>query len=57
MVASSFDIQMLEPAQPTEKKILEIQSGGRSAEVQGTPEAVDTMEDMLREFEMLKRGM
>lgn len=57
MIASSFDIQMLEPAQPTEKKILEIQSGSKSAELQGTPEAVDTMEDMLREFEMLKRGM
>jgi len=43
--------------QPTEKKILEIQSGGKSAELQGTPEAVDSVEEMLREFEMLKRSM
>lgn len=57
MIASSFDIEGIETMQPTEKKILEIQSGGKSAELQGTPEAVDGMEDILREFEMLKRSM
>lgn len=57
MIASSFDIKGIETMQPTEKKILEIQSGGKSAELQGTPEAVDGMEDILREFEMLKRSM
>ena len=57
MIASSFDIQEIETMQPTEKKVLELVSGGKSANLEGTPEAVDTMEDMLREFEMLKRGM
>ncbi|WP_353141364.1 tape measure protein [Acinetobacter pragensis] len=57
MVASSFDLTPLQDIQPTEKKIIEIQSGGKSAELQGTPEAVDGMEDILREFEMLKRSM
>ena len=57
LIASSFDIEGIETMQPTEKKILEIQSGGKSAELQGTPEAVDGMEDILREFEMLKRSM
>lgn len=57
MIASSFDLTPLQDIQPTEKKILEIQSGGKSAELQGTPEAVDSVEEMLREFEMLKRGM
>ena len=42
---------------PTEKKVLELQSGGKAAELQGTPEAVDSVEEMLREFEMLKRSM
>jgi len=57
LIASSFDIEGIETMQPTEKKILEIQSGGKSAELQGTPEAVDSVEEMLREFEMLKRSM
>ena len=57
LIATSFDMQGIENMQPTEKKILEIQSGGKSVELQGTPEAVDGMEDILREFEMLKRSM
>ncbi|RLL17010.1 tape measure protein [Acinetobacter chengduensis] len=57
MVASSFDLTPLQDIQPTEKKIIEIQSGGKSAELEGTPEAVDSMEEILREFEMLKKGM
>lgn len=57
MIASSFDIQEIETMQPTEKKVLELQSGGKAAELQGTPEAVDSVEEMLREFEMLKRSM
>ncbi|MDH1727551.1 tape measure protein [Acinetobacter johnsonii] len=57
MIATSFDIQGIENMQPTEKKVLELQSGGKAAELQGTPEAVDSVEEMLREFEMLKRSM
>lgn len=57
MVASSFDITPLQDIQPTEKKILELQSGGKVAELQGTPEAVNSVEEMLQEFEMLKRSM
>jgi hypothetical protein len=57
LIATSFDMQGIENMQPTEKKVLEIQSGGKSVELQGTPEAVDGMEDILREFEMLKRSM
>ncbi|RKG37353.1 tape measure protein [Acinetobacter sp. WCHAc060007] len=57
MIASGFDITPLQDIQPTEKKILEIQSGNKSAELEGTPEAVDSMEEILREFEMLKKGM
>ena len=34
-----------------------VESGGKAAELQGTPEAVDSVEEMLREFEMLKRSM
>ena len=57
LIATSFDIQGIENMQPTEKKVLELQSGGKAAELQGTPEAVDSVEEMLREFEMLKRSM
>jgi tape measure domain-containing protein len=57
MVASSFDLTPLQDIQPTEKKILEIQSGNKSAELQGTPEAVNSVEEMLQELEMLKRSM
>lgn len=57
LIATSFDIQGIENMQPTEKKVLELQSGGKAAELQGTPEAVDGVEEMLREFEMLKRSM
>lgn len=57
MIASSFDLTPLQDIQPTEKKILEIQSGNKAATLQGTPDAVDSVEEMLREFEMLKRGM
>lgn len=57
MIAGSFDIQGIETMQPTEKKVLELVSGGKSANLEGTPEAVDTVDQMLREFEMLKRGM
>ena len=57
LIGTSFDIQGIENMQPTEKKVLELQSGGKAAELQGTPEAVDSVEEMLREFEMLKRSM
>ena len=57
MIASSFDIQMDESMGPKETKRLELVSGGKSASLEGTPEAVDGMEDILREFEMLKRSM
>ncbi|QIC67490.1 tape measure protein [Acinetobacter schindleri] len=57
MVASSFDLTPLQDIQPTEKRILELQSGGKVAELQGTPEAVNSVEEMLQEFEMLKRSM
>ncbi|WP_180010451.1 tape measure protein [Acinetobacter sp. YH16055] len=57
MIASNFDIQGIEAMQPTEKKVLELVSGGKSANLEGTPEAVDAVDQMLSQFEMLKRGM
>jgi len=57
MIASGFDITPLQDIQPTEKKVLELQSGGKVAELQGTTEAVNSVEEMLQEFEMLKRSM
>jgi tape measure domain-containing protein len=57
MIASSFDLTPLQDIQPTEKKVLELQSGGKVAELQGTTEAVNSVEEMLQEFEMLKRSM
>lgn len=56
LIATSFDIQANETMQPTEKKVLELVSGGKTASLEGTPESIDTMESMMREFEMLKRG-
>ncbi|MGE8682990.1 MAG: hypothetical protein ACN6OV_00595 [Acinetobacter sp.] len=57
MIASNFDIQGIEAMQPTEKKVLELVSGGKSANLEGTPEAVDAVDQMLSQLEMLKRGM
>lgn len=56
LIATSFDIQANETMQPSEKKVLELVSGGKTASLEGTPESIDTMESMMREFEMLKRG-
>ena len=57
MIASNFDIQGIEAMQPTEKKVLELVSAGKSANLEGTPEAVDAVDQMLSQLEMLKRGM
>ncbi|MFG0702901.1 tape measure protein [Acinetobacter sp. TYF_19] len=57
MVATGFDIQMDESMGPKETKRLELVSGGKSASLEGTPEAVDSVEEMLQKFETLKRSM
>lgn len=56
MIASSFDIKAIDTAQPTETKRLELVSGNSVAQLNGSPEAVDTVEEMMRQFETIKRS-
>lgn len=56
MIASSFDIKAIDTAQPTETKRLELVSGNDVAQLNGSPEAVDTVEEMMRQFETIKRS-
>ncbi len=56
MIASSFDIKAIPEMQPTETKRLELVSGNSVAQLNGSPEAVDTVEEMMRQFETIKRS-
>jgi len=56
LVASSFDIKAVLEAQPKETKRLELVSGDKTAELMGRPESLDTVEEMMRQFETIKRS-
>lgn len=56
LIASGFDIKAVSEAQPKETKRLELVSGDKTAELMGSPESLDTVEEMMRQFETIKRS-